>query len=140
MTYSKNPFERDTKNSRIFDLAAPYANEYQGPAGRWLFVCSAGLLRSPTGAAVAINNDINARACGSHIEYALIPISANLIMWADKIIFVSPENYGKTLDVFANTGYEEDINSKCFVMNIPDVYNYMDPNLVSMYEDTFFKK
>ena len=72
-------FAQGTKNAAIFRTNAPYSNPYQGRAPRWLFVCSAGLLRSPTGAAMAIERGINARSCGSNFNYALIPCSANLI-------------------------------------------------------------
>ncbi len=44
-----NRFEAGTKNAEIFKTTAPYNNYSQGSAPRWLFVCSAGLLRSPTG-------------------------------------------------------------------------------------------
>lgn len=44
----------ETLTDKIFQLTTPYDNPYQGKTPRWLFVCSAGLLRSPTGAAVAI--------------------------------------------------------------------------------------
>lgn len=40
------------KTQQIFNLTAPYDNPYQSNRTRILFVCSAGLLRSPTGAAV----------------------------------------------------------------------------------------
>jgi len=70
-----NKFEAGTKNAEIFNTTAPYNNYNQGSTPRWLFVCSAGLLRSPTGAALAVKKGINARSCGSALDYALIPIS-----------------------------------------------------------------
>ena len=95
-----NKFETGTKNDAIFKTTAPYSNHYQGSDPRWLFVCSAGLLRSPTGAALAIRKGINARSCGSEVDLALIPISANLVMWAQKIVFVNKENYQESLELF----------------------------------------
>ena len=93
-----NKFELGTKNAEIFQTTTPYNNHSQGSAPRWLFVCSAGLLRSPTGAALAIRKGLNARSCGSAIDYALIPVSANLIMWAEKIVFIDGlPGCGKTL-------------------------------------------
>jgi len=53
-----NRFETGTKNAEIFKTTAPYNNYSQGSAPRWLFVCSAGLLRSPTGAALANESDL----------------------------------------------------------------------------------
>ena len=61
-------------------------NEYQGNYTRTLCVCSAGLLRSPTTAAVLQKEfGRNTRSAGT-MDYALIPISEALIMWADEIV------------------------------------------------------
>jgi len=132
-------FTPGTKNYEIFNLSAPYANPYQGSAERWLFVCSAGLLRSPTGTAIAIQKGKNARSCGSHVSYALIPISANLIYWADKICFVSKKNYERTLKVFdcdQDLCYE--IEDKKIVLDIKDQYEYMQPELIKEFETQLF--
>ena len=118
-----------TLTDQIFALTAPYDNPYQGTAPRVLFVCSAGILRSATSATIASVRGINARAAGS-ASYALVPVSANLIEWAQKIVFVNSENKQQVLKTFANTGYEEDIERKAVVWNIPDNYEYMHPTLV----------
>ena len=68
-----------TKTESIFKLTAPYDNEYQGDSKRIVCVCSVGILRSPTLANILIKQGYNVRACGSCIELALIPLSANLI-------------------------------------------------------------
>lgn len=120
-----------TYTDKIFSLSSPFDNEYQGKAHRMLFVCSAGLLRSPTAAAVAIEMGYNARSCGS-AEYALIPLSANLIEWAETIYFVNERNYLEALDVFRPLKeYAEMIQRKAVVWDIPDCYNYKSPNLVN---------
>jgi predicted protein tyrosine phosphatase len=132
-------FTQGTKNYEIFNLCAPYANPYQGPADRWLFVCSAGLLRSPTGAALAIQKGYNARSCGSHINFALIPITANLIMWADKICFVSQPNYDRTLETFYfDVDFRKAIKSKAVILDIEDNYDYMQPELIKEFETQLF--
>lgn len=120
----------------IFTPNTNYANEYQGSSTRALFVCSAGLLRSPTAAKVAIcEKGWNARACGSHEEYALIPLSATLIYWADRIFFVNQENYDRALETFSEN---EDSNagtllvSKATVWDLPDQYSYDHPDLVEI--------
>lgn len=131
----QNKFEQGTKNAAIFSTTAPYDNYHQGSDPRWLFVCSAGLLRSPTGAALAIKKGLNARSCGSAIDYALIPISANLIMWARKIVFVNEENYHESLELFKDHQMLHNlITMRSLVLNIPDVYNYNDPDLVVEFE------
>ena len=128
-------FERGTKNETIFKTTAPYRNPYQGNTPRWLFVCSAGLLRSPTGAALAIKKGINARSCGSEVDLALIPISANLIMWAEKIVFVTENNYFDALALFADHQMLHNLLTvRSLVLDIPDVYNYNDRDLVIEFE------
>lgn len=137
---NNTPFAQGTKNAAIFETTAPYSNPYQGSSDRWLFVCSAGLLRSPTGAALAVKRGINARSCGSNLNYALIPCSANLINWADKIVFVSQENLWQLEDNFLGHEYLlNQIEQKKIVLNIPDNFEYMDPQLVGFFEEELFK-
>ncbi len=126
-----------TKTNQIFNLTAPYANPYQGSRKRILFVCSVGLLRSPTAAAVGIQRGYNTRSCGSDTSCALIPLSANLIEWAEVIVFVNSENYLESLKEFENTGYEEDIKAKKVVMNIPDNYEAFDLVLMRLIDAWF---
>lgn len=121
----------------IFSANAPFMNPYQGNKKRILFVCSAGLLRSPTGAAVAVQRGYNARSCGSHMEYALIPLSANLIEWANPIVFVNQENYTRAMATFKGTGYDEDIERKAVVLDIPDSYEAFHPVLEQKFNDWF---
>lgn len=125
---------QETYTEQIFKLDAPYDNPYQGDYDRCLFVCSAGILRSATAAAVAIKKGINSRSCGSK-EYALIPLSANLIMWAEGIYFVNIENYHDALATFGDENYlyKKLIDrTKTHIWNIPDNYEYMQPDLVSI--------
>jgi predicted protein tyrosine phosphatase len=135
MNLQNNPFESGTKNADIFSTTAPYKNPYQGDAPRWLFVCSAGLLRSPTGAALAVKKGLNARSCGSMVDIALIPISANLINWADKIVFVTDNNYHQALKLFADVGdLHYQLTHKSLVLDIIDMYDYNEPQLVVEFE------
>ena len=137
MTNTK--FAQGTKNASIFETNAPYSNPYQGSGSRWLFVCSAGLLRSPTGAALAIKRGINARSCGSNFNYALIPCSANLINWAQKIVFVNRENLWQIEDNFlVHKELLEQIEQKQIVLNIPDNFEYMDTELQGFFEEELF--
>ena len=140
MNTNNTPFQAGTKNAAIFQANAPYNNPYQGTSDRWLFVCSAGLLRSPTGAALAVQRGINARSCGSNFNYALIPCSANLINWADKIIFVNPENLEQLEYNYIGHDYLlNQIEQKKIVLNIPDNYEYMDERLQGFFEEQLFK-
>ena len=114
------------KTDQIFADACPYDNYSQTPAKRLLFVCSAGMLRSPTAQIVATQMGYNARACGSSIEMALIPLSIHLIQWAHKIIFINQDNYLEALQRFSASEYDEDIKLKSIVWGIPDHYNWGD--------------
>ena len=137
---TKHTFDKGTKNDSIFNTTAPYRNPYQGTAPRWLFVCSAGLLRSPTGATMAAQRGINARSCGSSIEYALVPCSANLVSWADSIVFVSEENLWQLEKVFQkHPEILEQIHQKAIVLNIPDNFDYMNPQLQQIFQEELFQ-
>ena len=124
-----------TKNDQIFQLVAPYANEFQGTDHRALFVCSAGLLRSATAASVASCLGMNSRSCGSE-NYALIPLSLNLINWAETIYFVNEYNFLSAKDTFFGMeGVGQMLDRKSVIWDIEDVYNYRDPKLVQMITD-----
>lgn len=138
-TPNLSEFADGTKNKAIFETTAPFNHEAQGKYPRWLFVCSAGILRSPTGAAVAIKHGINARSAGSATHYALIPLSANLIEWAHRIIFVNDENYRQALYTFEKDFLlEKQIKNKATVLNIPDIYDYNEDLLVEDFEQQLF--
>lgn len=124
-----------TKTEQIFQLTAPYNNPYQGGAPRVLFVCSAGLLRSATAATIGSTLGMNTRNAGSE-QYALIPISANLIHWAEKIYFVNEENLRSTIRTFDGCPELLDmLAAKSITWDIPDCYDYMHPKLVLLITD-----
>lgn len=114
------------------DNGCPYQNPYQGNDKRLLFVCSAGLLRSPTAAVVAARRGFNTRSCGS-AGYALINLSANLIEWADYIIFVNSLNLFEAKQTFGvDEYYLELLKRKSVVWTIEDDFEYMNPTLVKI--------
>ena len=138
MTHN-NEFAHGTKNADIFRTNAPYNNCYQGDAPRWLFVCSAGLLRSPTGATLAAQRGINARSCGSNFNYALVPCSANLINWAHKIVFVNEENLHQLeLNFVGHFDLLRQLEEKAIVLDIEDQFEYMDPQLQQQFDAQLF--
>lgn len=138
---NNTPFEAGTKNAVIFSTTAPYRNPYQGSASRWLFVCSAGLLRSPTGATMASALGINARSCGSNPRYALVPCSANLINWADRIVFVKRSNKDEVVETFGeHPDLLNQISNKAVVLDIPDDFGYMDTQLQKEFDTQLFSK
>ena len=101
-------------------------NPYQGKDKKVLTVCSAGLLRSPTLAWILSQHNYNVRACGIH-DYALIPIDAVLAVWADIIIFVHPD-----IEFSCQLPYKGMEGKQVFVFNVPDIYEYKDPELIAI--------
>lgn len=121
------------KTQQIFELTIPYNNPFQGSYHRALFVCSAGLLRSPTAAVVGASLGMNTRSCGSE-AYALIPLSANLIHWADTIYFVNEYNFHSAKETFfGQEGMGQMLDRKSVIWDIEDVYDYRDPKLVEIF-------
>jgi len=118
-----------TKNEIIFASHSPWDNPYQGHYTKVLFICSAGILRSATAAHVFAAKGYNTRCAGSE-EYALIPVTGDLLLWADKIVFVNKENYASVATKFPL----EEFKGKIKVLDISDQYNYMDPVLVNILE------
>lgn len=124
-----------TYTEEIYSLSCPYDNQYQGTASRYLFVCSAGMLRSPTAASVADRLGYNSRSCGS-AEYALIPISVNLIHWAHKIFFMEENNYCQTEErFFGDNETLKMLKDKSVVWEIEDYYDRNSPVLRAKVEE-----
>ena len=122
------------KTEALFKLTAPYNNPYQGDYRRLLFVCSAGLLRSATGANLYAKKGYNTRNCGTH-EYALIPLSMNLLAWAHSIIFVNSENYYDALEKFKGTNGYGELTEKSITLDIPDNFEYNNSKLIEIMEE-----
>lgn len=122
----------------MFENDCPWDNPYQGIRTRILFVCSAGLLRSPTGAAVASARGYNARACGSDFHYALIPFNLNLLQWAEFVVFVNAENYLQVKqDIRDNLWARGCLEKKKIILDIPDQYEAFHPRLMQIFNDWF---
>ena len=120
-----------TYTEAMFKQQSPYNNPYQGPDKRVLFVCSAGILRSATGARMYASK-YNTRSAGSE-DYALIPVTHELLLWADEVVFVNAENYKRVCEKF-------DLDTfKCKVrtLNIPDQYPHMDPQLQQHFKEQY---
>ncbi len=107
-----------------------YKNIYHNSAqnceiARYLFVCSVGMLRSPTAAAVAVKLGLNARSCGVDKE-ALIPLSDRLISWADVIVFMHHDAYIRAVNSIEDINLLSMMKDQAVIWNIDDDYNYMD--------------
>lgn len=111
-------------------------NPYQGTDKKVLCVCSAGLLRSPTTAVVLEREyGYNTRAAGVDTDHALIPVSPQLLYWADEIVCMD-EHQQLALIVMMDKAETEfayfDLNlhnTPIHVLNVPDRYERMNPEL-----------
>jgi protein-tyrosine-phosphatase len=70
-----------------------FKNPYQGNDKKVVFVCSMGILRSATGARIYAHK-YNTRTAGSWAD-ALVPLTENLILWADELVFVNKDNFNQ---------------------------------------------
>lgn len=126
-----------TEKIRLFN-GGVVENPYQGTDKKVLFVCSAGILRSGTAARIYAKK-YNTRCAGT-LSIALIPLTPTLLAWASEIVFVNRENYDSAVLQFG----AENIDYKCKVLNIPDQYEHMHPELIKefkkQYEPTVKKK
>jgi predicted protein tyrosine phosphatase len=114
-------------NNRIWNIKNPNQGKYK----KVLCVCSAGLLRSPTAAVVLAAEpfNYNTRAVGVVDDYALLSIDQVLVEWADEIVCMHPSITEKLRRVI---GVDTLSNSEIVTLNIPDQYEYRDPNLMKM--------
>ncbi len=93
-----------------------------------LFVCSQNKLRSPTGESVFSGYDgIDVRSAGLNND-AEIPLGSDDVEWAD-IIFVMEQTHKSKLKKKFRSCLKE---QKVICLGIPDNYEYMDPELVSI--------
>jgi predicted protein tyrosine phosphatase len=120
-----------TMNDIIFSASSPWDNPYQGKDRKVLFVCSAGILRSATCARIYAA-EYNTRCAGSEY-YALIPVTADLLAWAETIVFVNQENTNRVSQKFDldDLGKHKEI----VTLNIPDQYEHMDPVLIRIIKE-----
>jgi predicted protein tyrosine phosphatase len=93
-----------------------------------LFVCSQNLLRSPTAETVFSSYPgVEAMSAGTNHD-ATTPISADLIEWADVVIVMEKVHRNKLTSKFKSAFKTK----RLVVLDIPDDYEYMDPELVQI--------
>ena len=92
-----------------------------------LFICSYGMLRSATAAHHFISRGWNTRCAGTMPD-AVQPIHKNTLLWADKIYVMEKKHIEQLKDMFDI----RDLNIR--VLDIPDVFSYMDPELIQLLE------
>ena len=95
-----------------------------------LFVCSQNRLRSPTAEHLFANwTGLETASAGLNTG-ADVPLSIELIEWAD-IIFVMEKNHRHKLSNKFKTHLK---NKRVICLNIPDNYKYMEPALIELLE------
>lgn len=109
-------------------------NSYQGQAKKVLCVCSCGILRSPTMAVILSQApyNFNTRAVGIDKDFALIPISDQLIVWADEVLCSDEKQKDIILSMIKEIEGElgKKYPGKVYNLNIPDYYGYMEETMI----------
>jgi predicted protein tyrosine phosphatase len=96
---------------------------------RLLFVCTANICRSPTGEDVYKDQPgFEARSAGTDEDYVTVPISKELIEWADVVFCMEPHHSRKVLKLNPKA------KDKVAILNIPDIYYRGHPELVKTIE------
>lgn len=93
-----------------------------------LFVCEMGLHRGPTFADTGTRNGLDCRSCGVN-HNALIPITIELMGWADVIVFLQERYYQDTDRKFWLSS-DDFMRPECRVFPIDDVLERNDHWLV----------
>lgn len=122
---------KKTYSDMIMEAKSPWDNPYQGKDKKVLFVCSAGILRSATGARLYAGK-YNTRAAGSK-DYALIPVTSDLLLWANEVVFVNKENFQNVAAEFDLSTFNVDVT----ILNIPDQYPHMDEKLKQAFKEQY---
>ena len=93
-----------------------------------LFICSANRLRSPTAETVFSElPDVSVKSAGTS-PFATVTVSDDLLDWADMIFVMEEFHYIELVEQFGTLIQ----NKPLFVLDIPDIYQYMQPELVEI--------
>ena len=96
-----------------------------------LFVCSQNRLRSPTAEQVfSMRDDLEVASAGTNHD-AEIPLSSELIEWADMIFVMEKAHRTKVQRRFRKVLK----GKRVICLDIPDDYAFMDPTLIDILEE-----
>ena len=119
-------------------------NAYQGRHRRVLTVCSAGCLRSPTAAHILSSPpwNYNTRCAGTSQEYAIVPVTEALVIWADVILVMDQWQWNHIMDIQNKLAQEVDHMFEyeykpMHNLEIEDEFGYRDPRLVEIMTEKF---
>jgi predicted protein tyrosine phosphatase len=97
-----------------------------------LFICSRNQWRSPTAEAIYKGRpDTVVKSAGTK-PTARIKLSAKLVLWADVIFAMEKEHKQRLMERFPLETMEKEI----VILNIPDEYEFMDPELIDTIKGT----
>ncbi len=93
-----------------------------------LFICSQNKLRSPTAEQVFSSYpELEVLSAGTNND-AEVPVSPELILWAEKILVMEQTHRNKIRKKFGKILKEQ----KIICLGIPDEFEYMDPELIKI--------
>ena len=97
---------------------------------RVLFICGQNKLRSPTAEHIFASwPGVETASAGLKHE-ADVPVSAELLEWADAIFIMERSHRAKLAQ-----GFRKHLNGKRVIcLEVPDMFTYMQPELVSLLE------
>ena len=131
------------KRNQLGVVQNPYQRDYK----KVLCVCLAGCLRSPTAAHILSSSpwNYNTRAVGLDKDFAIIPITPALLVWADLVLVMDTDQQKAVndmqMDVFnAMDDQMFDYQFKQVLsLDIQDDYDYRDPVLVKLMTAKFME-
>lgn len=101
-----------------------------------LTVCSANQLRSPTAANVLHSRyGYNTRSAGTE-NCALIHVRPTLLAWADEVVCMEPMHAEKVREQLRAIGQHIPV----YCLDIPDDYEWMQPELVELILERYKKR
>jgi predicted protein tyrosine phosphatase len=101
---------------------------------RLLFLCSQNKLRSPTAEAVFAEwPGVEVDSAGLNND-AIVPLSEEQIVWAEVILVMEKAHHVRLKRKFGNALG----GKKIVVLNIPDIYAFMDSELVALLQRRCF--
>lgn len=110
-------------------------NPFQGKDKKVVFVCSMGILRSATAARIYASS-YNTRSAGTWDD-ALVPLTTRLMEWSNEIVFVNKHNYEQVKHFYAEEHIDIDERYNIKVLDIPDSYEHMHPELIAAFEQQY---
>ncbi|NIM13801.1 MAG: phosphotyrosine protein phosphatase [Candidatus Aminicenantes bacterium] len=103
------------------------------PVIKILFVCTANKMRSKTAEELYKNDERFMVKSAGVADFAEVPVNLELLIWADYIV-VMEEMHLEWLRQYYPITYA---NKKNFCLDIPDLYDFMEPELVFQIRQKF---